>query len=107
MAIGSMIMVPFDIRFRGLIERLAVHQRMFEGELNLIDQKMLVNHYKRFELTFQSYVRRREKARQKEKKISERKKKYKELQRRRTAARRIEQQKELFSKLQSTTFIAD
>lgn len=96
--ITSIIFVPFETRFGALIDRFALNQRMFEGELNLLDQRMLIKHFERFELKTQSDVRAQEEAREKENRMSERKKKEKEHKMRRKEARLKERQKERLSK---------
>lgn len=96
--ITSMILVPFDTRFREMIERFALHQRMFEGELNLLDQKILIKHFQRFELKTQSDARSQQKKREKQKRVSDRKRKERERRKRRKEAQRKEEQKELLKK---------
>jgi hypothetical protein len=105
--ITSMILVPFDTRFREMIERFALHQRMFEGELNLVDQKILIKHFERFELKMQSDARAQEKAREKEKHVSNRKRKERERRKRRKEAQRKEGQKELLSEISISYFTTE
>lgn len=99
--IASIIFVPFDTRFGALIDRFALNQRVFEGELNLLDQRMLINHFERFELKTQSDVRAQEEARERENHTSELKKKEKERETRRKQARLKYKQKELSSEYSS------
>lgn len=103
--ISSMILIPFDTRFRDMQERFALHQRIFEGELNLLDQKMLIKHFARFELKLQSDVRVQEKAREKEKRFSERRRKQQEFRKRRKAARHKAERRELYSKSPICNFV--
>lgn len=97
--ISSMLWQPFDTRFKGIIERFSLHQKLFEGELNLHDQQMLVRHFQRFEIKEEKDSRTRERVRRKEKHMSERRRRQKEHRKMQKKSRLVERNKDIISRI--------